>query len=336
MIDGHIHYASMLNPRKLNELIRREKLGGVALQCIPKADDLPVEEDAFAFAAQAKVPVYVFGGLRRELYRLSEPELSGALVREAERLMDRGCAGIKMLEGKPQIRKAHPIPDFDRPVWEPYWSLLEERQIPVYFHVNDPEEFWDPEKISKHALESGWLYDETFINNEEQYRQVLAVLERHPGLRIVFPHFFFFSGQLDRLRGIMEAFEEVRIDVTPGIELYYNLSGQPEAAKKFFGQFQDRILYGTDSGAGEIVRSQNEELSLEDALSRMKLIRDFLETEGTYTLYPDGYYVKEGPRQMQGLGLSPAILQKIYETNFLELIGERKKGRTASTKRNRE
>ena len=30
---------------------------------------------------------------------------------------------------------------------------------------------------------------------------------------------------------------------------------------------------------------------------------------------------------MQGLGLSPAILQKIYETNFLELIGERKKGR---------
>ena len=178
MIDGHIHYASMLNPRKLNELIRRENLGGVALQCIPKADDLPVEEDAFAFAAQAKVPVYVFGGLRRELYRLSEPELSDALVREAERLMDRGCAGIKMLEGKPQIRKAHPIPDFDRPVWEPYWSLLEERQIPVYFHVNDPEEFWDPEKISKHALESGWLYDETFINNEEQYRQAMEELDR--------------------------------------------------------------------------------------------------------------------------------------------------------------
>ena len=27
MIDGHIHYASMLNPRKLNELIRRESAG---------------------------------------------------------------------------------------------------------------------------------------------------------------------------------------------------------------------------------------------------------------------------------------------------------------------
>ena len=149
MIDGHIHYASMLNPRKLNELIRRENLGGVALQCIPKADDLPVEEDAFAFAAQAKVPVYVFGGLRRELYRLSEPELSGALVREAERLMDRGCAGIKMLEGKPQIRKAHPIPDFDRPVWEPYWSPLGGEADPGIFSCKRPGRVLGSEKNIK-------------------------------------------------------------------------------------------------------------------------------------------------------------------------------------------
>ena len=108
MIDGHIHYASMLNPRKLNELIRRENLRGVALQCIPKADDLPVEEDAFAFAAQAKVPVYVFGGLRRELYRLSEPELSGALVREAARLMTEAAPAERCWRGSPG--SGRPIP----------------------------------------------------------------------------------------------------------------------------------------------------------------------------------------------------------------------------------
>ena len=135
MIDGHIHYASMLNPRKLNELIRRENLRGVALQCIPKADDFRWRRTPLRLRAQAKVPVYVFGGLRRELYRLSEPELSDALVREAERLMDRGCAGIKMLEGKPQIRKAHPIPDFDRPVWEPYTL---DRVFPGLFSCKRP------------------------------------------------------------------------------------------------------------------------------------------------------------------------------------------------------
>lgn len=319
MIDDHIHYADSLNPEKLNRLIREQRLSGVALQCIPQADDLPVEEDAFSFAAQAEVPVYIFGGIRRELYRLSECELSGALVKEVKRLMDMGCTGIKMLEGKPQIRKAHPIPDFDRQVWEPYWAYLEAQKIPVYFHVNDPEEFWDREKISKHALESGWLYDETFINNEEQYRQVLAVLNRHPGLQVVFPHFFFFSKQLTRLADIMDAVPGMRIDLTPGIELYYNLSGQPEEAAAFFERYQNRILYGTDIGAGEIVRSMDEELSLEDAASRIKLIRDFLETKGDYILYPDGCYVREGPVRMHGLGLPEEILEKIYEKNFLRL-----------------
>lgn len=324
MIDGHIHYAHMLNPQKLNFLIRERKLSGVALQCIPKADGLPVEEDAFFFASQAEVPVYVFGGIRRELYRLPEYELSGALAKEAKRLMDMGCSGIKMLEGKPQIRKACPVPDFDRPVWEPYWSYLEEQGIPVYFHVNDPEEFWDREKISKHALESGWLYDETFINNEEQYRQVFTVLKRHPKLRVVFPHFFFFSRQLKRLEEIMEAAPGMRIDLTPGIELYYNLSAQHEEAKAFFQRYQDRILYGTDIGAREIVRSMDEELSLEDAFSKMKLIQDFLETKGDYMLYPDGHYIADGPVEMHGLGLSDGILQKIYEDNFLQLTGGKK------------
>lgn len=320
MIDSHIHYARMLNPEKLNTLIREKHLKGVALQCIPMKDELPVEEDAFAFGRQAEVPVYVFGGIRRSIYRAKEEELSEMLVSEADRLMEMGCTGIKMLEGKPQIRKAHPIPDFDLPVWDAYWTYLEEKQIPFYFHVNDPEEFWDREKISKHALESGWLYDETFVNNEDQYRQIIAVLEKHPSLRVVFPHLFFFSNQLERLSKLLDVFPEMRIDVTPGIELYYNLSRQQETADRFFEKYQDRILYGTDIGAREIVRSQGEELSLEEARSRMRLIQGFLETKGTYILNADGYYVAEGPTVMHGMGLSQTMLEKIYEKNFLRLI----------------
>lgn len=320
MIDGHIHYVKTMNPEKLNTLIRRKGLSGVALQCIPMADNLPVEEDAFAFADQAEVPVYVFGGIRRDIYRMQTEDLAGALVDEAKRLMERGCAGIKMLEGKPQIRKNHPIPDFDLPVWEAYWNYVEENRIPVYFHINDPEEFWDREKISQHALESGWLYDETFVNNEDQYRQMEQVLRRHPKLRVVFPHFYFFSGQLARLGNMLDTFPEMRIDVTPGIELYYNLSRQAAAAERFFQTYQDRILYGTDIGAREVVRSRGDELSLEEAESRMRLIRGFLETKGAYVLEADGYYVADGPTQMHGLGLEKTVLEKIYEKNFLRLV----------------
>lgn len=320
MIDGHIHFVKAMKNQNLNQLISEKGLTGIALQCIPQSDGIPVEEDAFQFAEQSSVPVYIFGGINRQVYTLPEEQMKSALVEEVRKRMKDGCTGMKMLEGKPQIRKAYPIPDFDKEVWEPYWNCLEKAQIPVYFHVNDPEEFWDSKKISRHALECGWLYDETFVNNEDQYRQIENVLTRHPNLRILFPHFFFFSRQLKRLSEIMDKAPQMRIDITPGIELYYNLSSQPEEAGAFFRKYQNRILYGTDIGAREEVREKGEPLSLAEAESRMNLICRFLETKGTYTMYPDGLYVQEGPTQMHGLGLEDDIRKKIYETNFLNFI----------------
>lgn len=320
MIDGHIHFVKAMKNENLNQLISQKGLSGIALQCIPQSNCIPVEEDAFQFADQSTVPVYIFGGINRKVYIFPEEQMKNALVEEVKERMKQGCTGIKMLEGKPQIRKAYPIPDFDTPVWESFWAYLEEEKIPIYFHVNDPEEFWDVQKISRHALESGWLYDETFVNNEDQYRQIRNVLTRHPDLRILFPHFFFFSKQLERLSGILDRAPQMRIDITPGIELYYNLSSQPEEANAFFHKYQDRILYGTDIGAREAVREKGEPLSLAEAESRMSLICRFLETKGNYTLYPDGLYVQEGPTQMHGLGLDKTILEKIYETNFLTFI----------------
>lgn len=320
MIDAHIHYVKSLNPDKLKAMTEKLGLTGIALQCIPGPDNLPVEEDAFSFRRISNVPVYIFGGIRRAIYQSPERELSEALVEEAKRIMESGCEGIKMLEGKTQIRKAHPIPDFDLPVWEPFWTYMEKERIPIFFHVNDPEEFWDVDKISKHALECGWLYDETFINNEEQYRQVMEVLKRHPKLRVVFPHFFFLSQQLERLDRILTEASEVRIDITPGIELYYNLSKQQEKAKSFFDKYQDRILYGTDTGARQVVKGEGEELSLSEAISRSSLIWRFLETKGDYAMPADGEYVTESCDCMHGLGLSEKVLEKIYEKNFLGLL----------------
>lgn len=360
IIDAHIHYAESLGANRLNQVIEELQVEAVALQCIPKGGVRPVEADAFAFARQSRVPVYIFGGLDRKIYHIlleyggkpssntintkapdsgtidtktsngeiqkvdcynSWIEMSNALVNEISRLMDMGCTGIKMLEGKPDVKKQCQIPAFDAPVWEEYWACLERERIPVYFHVNDPQEFWNPQEVSEFAKSAGWFYDETYPNNEEQYRQVLQVLERHPKLKILFPHFFFLSKQLPRMAKILDTYPNVRIDLTPGIELYYNLSEQIEEAKSFFHQYQNRICYGTDIGARAVIRSEQIPLSIEESYSRVKLIRRFLETDGEYELYPDGQYVNGSECvRMHGLGLSKEILQKIYSDNFMEFI----------------
>ena len=167
MIDGHIHYAKSIGLDRLQHVIQKYHFSAIALQCIPGGNGMAVEQDAFEFRKSCKIPVYIFGGLDRRIYSLHPDRMQEALLQEADRLMKIGCVGIKILEGKPNVRKQYPIPDFDSALWEDYWEYLEEKQVPVYMHVNDPEEFWNPLEVSEFAKKAGWFYDSTYINNEE-------------------------------------------------------------------------------------------------------------------------------------------------------------------------
>ena len=323
MIDAHIHYARSMGPERLKAVIDEMKLEGIALLCIPKGGTLPVEEAAFAFHSSCDIPVYIFGGLNRSIYsrEATASDFAQRVDKELTRLLALGCTGIKMLEGKPDVRKAFPVPDFDSEAFEPFFDRLEQEQIPLIFHVNDPEEFWDGENVADYVKKAGWFYDDTFINNEEQYAQIFRLLNRHPRLKVLFPHFFFLSAQLERLAGIMDSFPNVRIDLTPGIELYYNLSAQGEAARRFMDRYQNRIIYGTDIGARALIRKEEVPLSMEESRCRVRLIRGFLETKGDYLLTEDGHYVVERePAVMHGLGLSEKVLDQIYRQNFLDFI----------------
>lgn len=325
-IDGHVHFAEDLEAGRLRAVIEEQELSGIGLLCIPKGGVRPVEQDAFAFRETCGIPIWIFGGIDRNIYRRQAPvrQTAQELAGEIDRLMKLGCTGIKMLEGKPDVRKNDKVPDFDAEVWEPYWKEAERCQIPIIMHVNDPEEFWDAAQVSEYAKKAGWFYDETYVNNEAQYAQMLHVLERHPRLRILFPHFYFMSRQLPRLACVLECFEEVRIDVAPGVELYYNLSENVEEAGIFFEKYQNRICYGTDIGARSVIWKEATPLSMEESRARAELITRFLETKGDYILEADGYYVKEKePTLMHGLGLSEKILEKIYSTNFMDFIASR-------------
>lgn len=332
-IDGHIHFADDLEAGRLLAVTEEQKLTGLALLCIPKGGERPVEQDAISFREKCSIPVWIFGGLDREIFRKSNDlrRTAAALADEIERLMRLGCTGIKMLEGKPDVRKKERVPDFDSPVWEPYWAELERRRIPVIMHVNDPEEFWDAGQVSDYAKKAGWFYDESYVNNEAQYEQMLHVLESHPRLRILFPHLYFMSRQLPRLSSILERFSEVRVDITPGAELYYNLSENAGQAAYFFEKYQDRICYGTDIGARSVIWKEPKPLSMEESRARERLVMRFLETRGDYVLESDGFYINDKkPTHMHGLGLPEKMLEKIYGGNFMAFISPHEPDLSAS------
>ena len=125
---------------------------------------------------------------------------------------------------------------------------MEEDQTHVLWHVCDPEEFWDINKISKEHIANGWYYgDGTFASSEEIYSQVFDVLKRHPMLKVSFAHFFFYSARPDDLERLFETYPGVNVDITPGTEMYVQFTEKHDFYRDFFIKYSDRISFGTDT-----------------------------------------------------------------------------------------
>ena len=322
IIDGHIHYAHYSYQDSLMSILNEAGIDKLAVVCTPDESRLSMVPDALVLKREHPQDVYVFGGLDISPLFIA-PDVAGeAFANDVDVLRKMGVDGIKMIEGKAEMRKRLPIPDFDSDVYAPYWEKMADTQTPLIFHVNDPEEFWDADKIPGWARDMGWYYgDGTFIDNEEQYRQVLKVLERHPDLNVTFAHFFFLSAQLDRLARYFDRFPNMHVDLTPGIEMYFNFAADLDRTRDFFIKYQDRILYGTDIGARALLADRKAGIGREDSLARVEVIRGFLENEGPFTLENEGFLFGGRDAVFEGINLPDEVLDKIYWKNFTRFTG---------------
>jgi len=315
ILDCHVHLRDLSGIQDLEEIRRRVGADRMNIVCVFGREN--VNANPAAFVAKAEYPdrFYVFGGLDHSAHFSSGKIAAPSLAEQVDRLIALGADGIKMLENKPTHRKLLDIP-VDGPYFEEYFARLEETGFPVLWHVCDPEEFWDPERTPGWAKERGWGYDDTFAPKEQLYAEVENVLERHPRLRIFFAHFYFLSADLRRAASLLDRFENVHLDLAPGIELLYNMSKDPSAVRDFFVRYSDRILFGTDISSDQPV---------EEARIRAGIVTRWLETEDEYRV-PEGADFLLGPPEdgvMRGLRLPEDTLAKIYRLNFERLAGSK-------------
>jgi len=313
LIDCHVHLRNLGEVRHLEAIRAHVGAEKMNLVCIFSRDG--VNDNHAAFVAKAEYPdrFFVFGGLDHSSHFAPERVRAPSLVEQLDRLIAIGCDGVKMLENKPTHRKLVDIP-IDGPYFDGYFARAEEIGIPILWHVCDPEEFWDPETTPNWAKARGWGYDETFMPKEALYAEIENVLTRHPGLRIVFAHFYFLSADLSRAASFLDRFPNANFDLAPGIEFLYNMSRDVDASREFFVRYADRIFLGTDISSAQ---------TLDEARIRLGIVRRWLETEDEYRI-PDGADFVLGPPEdgiMRGLALPESVLQKMCAGNFERLAG---------------
>lgn len=321
LIDSHIHYDASGDASKILEALEVTGIDKCCLQA--QIYKKKINQNFDVFYAKLKCPNKVYINIALDSYLYYHQERMDEMPNYIKRMMECGADGIKMIEGKPTERKLFPIPDFDSPVYEATFKYIEDNKIHVTWHVNDPEEFWDEEKVPDWAKRSGWFYsDGTFVNNIDQYTQIERLLARHPKLHITFAHFYFKSADLDYLAKMFDKYPYVGVDITPGIELFTNMSENIEKAKCFFNKYYERIMYGTDISvdSGEI-----NGLNTVDAITRKNLCHDFLAKDKVYLKGDEKGLLGKDDLIINGLKLDREKVEFIEAKNFLREYGEIKK-----------
>jgi len=308
LIDGHSHSFTMDVAGNLVGVMERLDLKAFNVCAICHIGGARIAQNPLCLMLKLMHPgkVYACGGLMHK--PPGRAKEASDLRSQAERLISLGFDGIKMLEGKPTAYKKLGIPLND-PIYDEYYSWVVSQQIPVVFHVADPETFWDPEKVPPHFLKMGWCYDDgTYPEKEQLYEQIDDILTRFGEMRVIFAHFYFLSADIDRAGAFLDTWPSVSFDITPGMEMYGNFSQKADQWSEFFTKYADRIVFGTDN----ICSVDRGDLA--SSIKKIQSMRRFLATRDEFRF---------GRYDVRGLGLDRSVLAKIYAGNFERLFGSR-------------
>ncbi len=316
VVDSHVHFWDIDSTENTVNIVRKARYYRVNVVSIISRERVNFNPEALYLKAKYPSLFYAFGGLDYSAAFMGSKQAEPSLPEQVDNLMQMGFDGIKMVEGKPSFRKMLQIP-FDNGFYKEFFAYVESLGFPILFHVNDPEEFWDAGKAPKWAKEQGWFYDSTYPTKEQLYDEVENVLDTCPNLKVIFAHFYFLSADLERVASLLDKYGNVHLDLTPGVEMFYNFSAKRDAWRNFFLSYQDRLVYGTDISS---------EQTLEQAVARAWLVRNFLETDKGFFVPPSADNLLGEPEApLQGIKIPRDALEKMYTKNFERIVGRKPK-----------
>ncbi|MEY4538343.1 MAG: hypothetical protein RLZZ306_100 [Bacteroidota bacterium] len=229
-----------------------------------------------------------------------------AVAKLADDVKNHGAKGLKIYKSLGFSVKGNgkliPVDD-DR--IDPIWAKCGELGIPVIIHTADPAPFWQPVD----SYNERWLELKTHKGRkrdtnkgdfswEQLIEQQHNIFRKHPKTTFINAHMGWYPNNLAKLDSLMDIFPNMYVEIGAVIA---ELGRQPRAAKKFFEKRQDKVLFGKDSYVPD----------------EYETYFRVLETEDEYFPYHKKYHAFW---RMYGIGLSDAILKKVYYKNALRII----------------
>lgn len=303
-VDVHNHQRNM-SPGDLDQLITdMNKLNMQVMVNLSGGSGSGLQQKVQAIRSKYPNRFLVFANV--DFNGVGTPGWTEKAVAQLEADVSNGASGLKVFKNlgfsvKDNEGKRVTVDD---PRLDAIWAKCGQLKIPVLIHTADPESFWH----APNEENERWLELKTHPNRQrgndnpapwqtlidEQHR----MFRKHTSTTFIAAHFGWYPNNLKKLDSLLTQMPNVVVEFGAVIA---ELGRQPRQAKAFFEKYQDRILFGKDSWVPD------------EYATYFRV----LETSDEYFPYHKKYHAFWA---MYGLGLSDAVLKKVYYKNALRLL----------------
>ncbi|HEY7372109.1 MAG TPA: amidohydrolase family protein, partial [Polyangia bacterium] len=181
-------------------------------------------------------------------------EAMAAELAEGQRL---GARGLKITKG---LGLGYPAPDgqhllaVDDPGLDPLFERAGALGMPVAIHVGDPKAFWRPvspdnERWDELRVHPEWSFAGPGIPSWQQlYDAFERLVARHKKTTFIGVHFGNDPEDPDNVARMLDKYPNFFIDTAARVP---EIGRHPqEKMRRFYAKYQNRVLFGTDTGIG--------------------------------------------------------------------------------------
>lgn len=196
----------------------------------------------------------------------------------------------------------------DDPRLSDLWDTAGEAGIPVTIHAADPTAFFRPlDRFNErwdelHEWPDWHFFGPQFPSFESLIEKLYHLIELHPNTNFITAHVGCYPENLGFVSKMMDKYPNFHTDISARIA---ELGRAPYSARKWFIQYSDRILFGTDH------------------LPEKDMYRvhwRFLETADEYFNYsPHSPVGGQGRFRIYGVYLPDEVLKRVYYENAARL-----------------
>ncbi len=238
-----------------------------------------------------------------------EPNFGPNAVKELVRCFKAGAKGVGEL-GDKGWGEVYSLPveakgmHIDDPRMQPLLAKCGELGMPVSIHVADPIWMYAKMDSTNDGLMNAhkWRLDNkgAILNHGQMMKTLTNAVAAHPSTTFIACHLANCSYDLSLLGAMFDTYPNLYAD---NAAQYAETAAIPRTSARFFEKYADRIVYGTDMGV---------EKEMYKTTFRILETRD----EHFYDREISGYHWA-----MHGFGLKSSVLEKIYRTNAIQLLG---------------